>query len=74
MSQKEKETLDHTVSSKEQSREALRDDPLADTSQFISKAIPPGVDRRTFLMRSAVVRAGGGPEVLRGAPTPFPGP
>src|SRR5687768_14373568 len=32
-------------------------DPLADTTEVISQAIPTGVDRRTFLMRSAVVGA-----------------
>jgi L-serine dehydratase len=32
-------------------------DPLADTSQLISQEIPSGTDRRTFLMRSAVVSA-----------------
>ena len=31
--------------------------PLAVTDSFISQEIPPGVDRRTFLMRSAVVGA-----------------
>src|SRR6201985_3573276 len=33
------------------------EDPLADTSQVISPDVPPGVDRRSFLMRSAVVGA-----------------
>ena len=32
-------------------------DPLANSDPFISQEIPPGVDRRTFLMRSAVVGA-----------------
>src|SRR4029453_4204427 len=40
-----------------------REDPLADTSQLISLEIPPGVDRRNFLMRSAV---GGAAAVLTG--------
>jgi len=31
--------------------------PLANSDAFISDEIPPGVDRRTFLMRSAVVGA-----------------
>ncbi|HEX5886556.1 MAG TPA: L-serine ammonia-lyase [Pyrinomonadaceae bacterium] len=31
--------------------------PLAVSDQFIAQEIPPGVDRRTFLMRSAVVGA-----------------
>ena len=33
------------------------DDSLLDTSSVISNTVPPGVDRRTFLMRSAVVGA-----------------
>src|SRR5690348_13842810 len=32
-------------------------DPLASPEQLISETIPPGVDRRTFLMRNAVVGA-----------------
>jgi L-serine dehydratase len=32
-------------------------DPLADTSSLIEQAVPPGVDRRDFLMRSAVAGA-----------------
>ena len=31
--------------------------PLANQDPFIEQEIPPGVDRRTFLMRSAVVGA-----------------
>jgi L-serine dehydratase len=34
-----------------------RDDPLADTSELVSQEVPPGVDRRSFLIRSAVVGA-----------------
>lgn len=37
--------------------EKSHEDSLFDTSEAISHAIPPGVDRRTFLMRSAVVGA-----------------
>src|SRR5262245_51929070 len=37
--------------------EAVPQDPLADTSQVISHTIPSGVDRRNFLMRSAVIGA-----------------
>ena len=33
------------------------EDPLADASQVLSHEIPPGVDRRTFVMRAAVVAA-----------------
>jgi L-serine dehydratase len=38
-------------------------DPLADMSSLISQEIPPGVDRRSFLMRSAV---GGAAAVMMG--------
>lgn len=34
-----------------------REDPLADASGLVSKEVPPGVDRRSFLIRSAVVGA-----------------
>jgi L-serine dehydratase len=33
------------------------DDPVGSSSQVISQEIPPGADRRTFLMRSAVIGA-----------------
>jgi len=39
------------------------EDPLASTDQLTSQEIPPGVDRRTFLMRSAV---GGAAAVMMG--------
>ena len=39
------------------------DDPLADASRLISQEIPPGVDRRSFLIRSAV---GGAAAVMTG--------
>src|ERR1700754_1901748 len=39
------------------SREAVTEDPLEPSVGFTSQAIPPGVDRRNFLMRSAVVGA-----------------
>jgi L-serine dehydratase len=43
------------------------EDPLADTSSLVSPEIPAGLDRRSFLMRSAV---GGAAAVLTGcAPT-----
>jgi L-serine dehydratase len=35
----------------------MSDDPLGSVSRLISAEIPPGVDRRTFLMRSAVIGA-----------------
>ena len=47
MSEKENQTLDDTGVS----------DPLDSTVELISQAVPQGVDRRTFLMRSAVVGA-----------------
>jgi L-serine dehydratase len=37
--------------------EVVREDPLADTSGLLSEEIPSGVDRRNFLMRSAVAGA-----------------
>ena len=37
--------------------ETLRDDPFADTKKIISEDVPTGVDRRSFLIRSAVVGA-----------------
>ena len=40
-----------------QTREADREDPLGRTDRLISGEIPPGVDRRTFLMRSALIGA-----------------
>ena len=43
--------------------ESLSEDPLADASQLISQEVPPGVDRRNFLIRSAV---GGAAAVMTG--------
>src|SRR6478752_7365550 len=43
--------------------EAAQKDPLADTSGLISQEIPAGVDRRHFLIRSAV---GGAAAVMMG--------
>ncbi|HEX7297252.1 MAG TPA: L-serine ammonia-lyase [Pyrinomonadaceae bacterium] len=37
--------------------EAALDDPLGSSDSLLSQDVPPGVDRRTFLMRSAVVGA-----------------
>jgi L-serine dehydratase len=45
------------------SREASREDPLADTRELIAEEIPQGVDRRSFLMRTAV---GGAAAVMTG--------
>ncbi len=63
MSNKENDNLDDKLSSTEKPREVFREDPLADTSPLISQEIPPGVDRRNFLIRSAV---GGAAAVMMG--------
>jgi L-serine dehydratase len=39
------------------SQELERKDPLADSGQLVSQDVPAGVDRRSFLIRSAVVGA-----------------
>jgi len=52
-----------TQGSTEKPNEAFRDDPLADTSTLISQEVPSGVDRRNFLIRSAV---GGAAAVMMG--------
>jgi L-serine dehydratase len=57
MSKKENETFDDTLNSTGGSHESSVRDPLDSTVELISQAVPPGVDRRTFLMRSAVVGA-----------------
>jgi len=53
----------NTFSSTSTSDETSRHDPLADTRPLIALEIPHGVDRRGFLMRSAV---GGAAAVLTG--------
>ena len=63
MSNKENEKFDDKLSSTEKPLEVVREDPLADISGLISKEIPPGVDRRNFLIRSAV---GGAAAVMMG--------
>ena len=63
MSNKENEKFDDKLSSTEKPGEVVREDPLADISRLISKEIPPGVDRRNFLIRSAV---GGAAAVMMG--------
>jgi len=65
MSEAKDEILDDNMNSTGQSRETGREDPLGSSSEFISHAVPPGVDRRTFLMRSAVV---GAAAVIAGRP------
>ena len=54
MSSEDKPPVDNPCSTP---HEAGREDPLGRPDQLISQPIPPGVDRRTFLMRSAVVGA-----------------
>src|SRR5688572_15234874 len=49
--------LDDDPKPSEQSVEADVTDPLADTSGLLSRAVPSGVDRRNFIMRSAVAGA-----------------
>jgi L-serine dehydratase len=57
MSNKENERVDDSLNSTEKPGEVLGEDPLADISQVLSHEIPPGVDRRSFLIRSAVAGA-----------------
>ena len=57
MSKNENEKSADKLSSIEQPAEAVQDDPFDLSDQLKSEAIPHGVDRRTFLMRSAVVGA-----------------
>src|SRR5262249_11229720 len=54
MSNKDAEESADTPRSTATSREAFREDPLADTRRLIAHEIPHGVDRRGFLMRTAV--------------------
>ena len=63
MSNKETEKFEDKTNSTEKPGEVISEDPLADISRLISKEIPPGVDRRNFLMRSAV---GGAAAVMMG--------
>src|SRR5271169_3838246 len=57
MSKNENQISDDKIRSIEQPCEPDWDDPLGPPDQLDSAVIPPGVDRRTFLMRSAVVGA-----------------
>jgi L-serine dehydratase len=63
MSIKHDEKAADTVSSTDNPRHASPEDPLADTSPLLSPVVPPGVDRRNFLIRSAV---GGAAAVMTG--------
>ena len=60
---KEDKTIDAIPGSTKQPHAADWEDPLADTSPLLSQEIPPGVDRRSFLIRSAV---GGAAAVMMG--------
>ncbi|HKP12567.1 MAG TPA: serine dehydratase beta chain, partial [Blastocatellia bacterium] len=53
----EGKSLDDHLRSPEQPDAADRQDPLGRADELISQEIPRGIDRRTFLMRSAVVGA-----------------
>jgi L-serine dehydratase len=55
----------NTSASSEQFCRIDSEDPLARPQDFISQEIPPGVDRRSFLMRSAVL---GATAVITGRP------
>src|SRR5918993_1096214 len=57
MSEKENEPFDDTVDSTSQSHESSMRDPFDSSVELISGAVPRGVDRRKFLMRSAVIGA-----------------
>src|SRR5215213_4607030 len=57
MSEKANETFDDTVGSTGRADTSSVRDPLDSTVELISLTVPQGVDRRTFLMRSAVVGA-----------------
>src|SRR3954447_7146642 len=57
MSNKENEKFNEQLRSAEETRRFVREDPLGDTRQLISQEVPAGVDRRDFLIRSAVVGA-----------------
>ena len=63
MSKKENEKVNDKVVLKENPVQEVREDLLADVSGLISREIPAGVDRRNFLMRSAV---GGAAAVMMG--------
>jgi L-serine dehydratase len=63
MSTNEHARPDDNVSSTQKLRDASQEDPLADTGRLISPESPRGVDRRRFLMRTAV---GGAAAVMTG--------
>jgi L-serine dehydratase len=57
MSKREKENSQNETGSSERPGEVVQEDLLSDTTKVASQTVPPGVDRRKFLMRSAVVGA-----------------
>jgi L-serine dehydratase len=63
MSHREAEKAVDTPRSTATSRETSREDPLADIRRLVAHDIPHGVDRRSFLMRTAV---GGAAAVMTG--------
>src|SRR5262245_38314419 len=63
MSNREAEKSADTSRPTATSPEGFREDPLADTSRLLGHAVPQGVDRRSFLMRTAV---GGAAAVMTG--------
>ncbi len=63
MSEKENDMHDSKPSTAELTREADGDDLLGSTKRLVSQKIPPGVDRRKFLMRTAV---GGAAAIMTG--------
>ena len=65
MSETENAKLGENDSSGNRSRKSSVGDPLDTTVELISREVPQGVDRRTFLMRSAIVSAVG---VITGRP------
>src|SRR6266850_6673486 len=64
MSNRENEKSDAKLSSTKRPRETDCEDPFGSTDQLISQAVPPGVDRRSFLIRNAV---GGAAAVMTGS-------
>ena len=57
MSRKQQECIDENERPLDKTGEWVPEDLLSNTGEVISKEVPSGVDRRTFLMRSAVVGA-----------------
>src|SRR6476619_2467485 len=57
MSKTENAKVDESDNSRNRTHKSNVGDPLDTTIELISKEVPQGVDRRTFLMRSAVVTA-----------------